>query len=423
MARLAGAAPVAGEPGLQLLAAHSTASAQAAGQSYPVRSCTGLSTTYYEADNSNSTNGGFMAHRVALALQGGGAHGAFTWGVLDRLLDEVGLGTLEISALSGSSAGSINAALCARGLGSESSPAAGALAAQALLKNFWTSLSERAFFGGNPLLGGLFANFFSGWNLDWSPTVIAQEMASLVLSPYDAPFYSNPLKPLLDDFLPPAALNAINDNPALGLHVCATNVQTNRRRVFTQPDISIDTLLASACLPSYFRAIQIDTHSYWDGGFIGNPALAPLLKGSQDIIAVTVNPLRIAAQPPRSAREILDRLNDITSNTPLVLEMNAIHAVNKLLSKLTAQQGAATGFKPVRLHLLGNDKLVESLGFAGKQNASAAFLTWLFDEGRKTAQDWWQKKHKDLGERSSCSWIDKAFSLEHDVIDRTLKGG
>lgn len=364
-----------------------------------------------------------MAHRVALALQGGGAHGAFTWGVLDRLLGEVGHGTLEISALSGSSAGAINAALCARGLGSDASPAAGAKAAQALLRNFWTSLSERAFFGGNPFLGGLFANMFSGWNIDWSPTVIAQQIASLVLSPYDAPFYSNPLKPLLDDFLPPAALSAINGNTGLDLHVCATNVQNNRRRVFTQPDISVDTLLASACLPSYFRAIQIDTHSYWDGGYIGNPALAPLLKRSQDIIVVTVDPLRITALPPRTAREILDRLNDITSNAPLVLEMNAIHAINKLLSKLPAQQAAATGFKPVRLHLLRNDKLVEPLGFAGKLNASAEFLTWLFDEGRKTAQDWWQKKHYDLGERSSCSWKDDGFSLEHDVIDQTLKGG
>lgn len=364
-----------------------------------------------------------MARRVALALQGGGAHGAFTWGVLDRLLDEVALGTLEISALSGSSAGAINAALCACGLGSDASPAAGAKAAQALLNNFWTALSERAFFGGNPFLGGMFANLFSGWNIDWSPTVIAQQIASLVFSPYDAPFYSNPLKPLLNDFLPLAALNTINGNRGLELHICATNVQNNRRRVFTQPHISIDTLLASACLPSYFQAVQIDTHSYWDGSYIGNPALAPLLKRSQDIIIVTIDPQRTAPQAPRSAREILDRLNDITSNAPLVLEMNAIHAVNKLLSKLPSQQAAATSFKPVRLHLLQNDKLMEPLGFAGKQNASAAFLTWLRMEGKQTAEQWWAKKHNDIGERSSCSWKDEGFSLEHDVIDRTLKGG
>lgn len=363
-----------------------------------------------------------MAHRVAIAMQGGGAHGAFTWGVLDRLLDEVRDARLEISALSGSSAGAINGALVARGLSGMPTQREAARGTQALLESFWTALSERAFYSGNPLLGGLYPGLLSGWNLDWNPAVIALEMASLVVSPYDAPFYSNPLAPLVSDFLPRDMLLEINSDPRLRLYVCATNVATGQRRVFTQPHISLDSLLASACLPSHFRAIQIDATPYWDGAYIGNPALAPLVHDADDIVIITVNPISTSTAAPRSARQILDRLNDINGNAPLVLEMNAIHAVNKLLHRMPPDEVAQTGFRPIRLHLIRNDQLMAPLGFAGKDNASAEFLRWLFEGGRATAKRWLRTGYAHLGQHSSCDWKD-GLDLEHDVIDPNLKGG
>lgn len=363
-----------------------------------------------------------MAHSVALALQGGGAHGAFTWGVLDRLLDEVGQERLEINALSGASAGAINAALCAAGLATAPRQADSARRAQSLLGQFWRALSERAFFAGNPLLGGLVPGFLSGWNIDWNPAVIALDVAALVLSPYDQPFYSNPLSPLVDEFLPPAALGALNRNGDLPVFICTTNVGSGQRRMFTQPDISAPVLLASACLPSVFRAITIDGQTYWDGGFMGNPALAPLVKRSGDIVVVTVNPLKVADTPPRLERAILDRLHDISWNAPLVLELNAVHAINKLLARLPPGPGEQTGYRPIRMHIIRNDQLMEPLGSSGKLNASPAFLAWLFDGGRATATRWLEQHYADLGRRATCDWKDD-FDLEHDVIDPALKGG
>ena len=362
-----------------------------------------------------------MVQRVALALQGGGSHGAFTWGVLDRLLDEVADGRLVIAAISGSSAGAVNGALCACGLSGGSAPD-DAAKAKSLLASFWGALSRRAFFSGNPFLGGLLPNYLSGWNIDWSPVAIALEMASLIFSPYNDPFYANPLAPLLADHLPPAALAELNRNGSPRLHVCAVNVGNNQRKIFTQPEISIDALLASACVPNQFKAIEIGETAYWDGGYIGNPALEPLLKSCEDIIIVMVNPLRVSGVPPRYARQILDRLNEITFNTPLVLEINAIHAINKLLGRLPAEQAKVAAYKHIRLHFIRNDKFMEPLGFVGKENASPIFLGALFDAGRETADTWLKRHHKNIGTISTCHWKVDPCSLEEDIVDPMLKG-
>ena len=361
-----------------------------------------------------------MSQRVAFALQGGGTHGAFTWGVLDRLLEEVANGRLEVAAFSGSSAGAINSALCACSMGTRNA-ADGAAQARALLGAFWKALSDRAFLQGNAFLGGLTTSPFTGWNIDWNPFAIAMEMASGIFSPYSLPFYSNPLASLLAEFFPAEALARINHKDSPRLHVCAVNVGTDQRKIFTQPDLSIETLLASACLPTQFQAIEIDGRTYWDGGYIGNPALSPLLKMCDDIIVVMVNPMRIAGIPPKSAREILDRLNDISFNSPLVLEINAIHAVNKLLGKLPADQAQATGFRQIRLHFIRNDKLMEPLGFVGKENASFAFLKFLFDAGRETADHWYRLNGGNLGKFSTCNWKPGLCSLEKDIVDPVLK--
>jgi NTE family protein len=361
-----------------------------------------------------------MTINVALALQGGGSHGAFTWGVLHRLLDEVRLQRMTISAISGSSAGAINGALCASELALGPVQHETARQAQSVLNQFWNRLSERAYFHGNALLGGTSPGCLDGFNLDWSPLAIWLEIASLIVSPYDTPLYTNPLAPLLDELLPPAALARINRG-GIALHVCATNVATNRRRIFSSGDISIATLLASACLPCNFKAIDIEGKAYWDGAFLGNPALAPLVKSCDDILVVTVNPLQGGSAPPRSARQILDRLNDINGNAPLVLEMNAIHAINKLLGKLSAPQGEQTGFRPIHLHLIRNERLMAPLGFVSKGNASPAFLRTLFDGGCEAAEQW-LNNYRARGTPSSCSW-ETNFDIEHDLLDPVLKCG
>jgi len=366
-----------------------------------------------------------MAHHVALALQGGGSHGAFTWGVLHRLLDEVAAGEFQISAISGASAGAVNGALCAYGLGS-GDQASRTAATQALLGAFWQSLSKAAFLGGNPFSGVIAPNFLTGWNLDWNPVAIGMEIASLFFSPYNLPFFRNALEPLIREYFPPEALAQLNENSP-PLFAAALNIGNNQRKVFSQPHLSVETLLASACLPHLFQAIEIDKHVYWDGGYIGNPALAPLVKRCQDIIVVMVNPMRVKGMPPRGARQILDRLNEITFNAPLVLEINAIHAVNKLLDKLgkdKAGKAAAdkTGYRQVRLHFIRNDAFMEEQGFVGKANASLPFLRYLFEAGRQTADEWLAKHRGKIGAASSCSWKANGCSVEADVVDPALKG-
>ncbi len=263
---------------------------------------------------------------IALALQGGGSHGAFTWGVLDRLLQEVAAGRIRIAAISGSSAGAVNAALTVSGL-----VQGGPEVARRRLTDFWRLLSRRGFQLGNPLFYGE-PGPFGGVNLDWSPITIAMEAIGLVVSPYTNPFYSDALAPLLKQSFAASDLEALNAAAAPRLFVGATNVASNERAIFTQPDISIDTLRASACLPTEFKAVTIGGATYWDGGYLGNPALAPLLDQAQDLMLVLVNAFHRDGMPPYSSPAILDRLNEITFNASVVLEINAIETVNRLLA-------------------------------------------------------------------------------------------
>jgi NTE family protein len=333
---------------------------------------------------------------LALALQGGGTHGAFTWGVLDRLLEEVAAGRLHIAGISGSSAGAINAALCATGL-----VIGGAQAARDKLRRFWEDLSRRGTAAGNPL-------FFSdsgafGFNIDWNPGAILLEAIGLVVSPYN-PFYSDALAPLLQAAFPYSELAKLNDRGAPRIFVTATNLATNERRIFTQPDISIDTLRASACLPTDFRAVEIGGAFYWDGGYLGNPSLNPLLDVSKDLLLVLVNPFRYDPKPPFSARQIMDRLNQITFNASVVLEVNAIEAVNRVLATTVGagRKRAGDRYQPVRFHLIRNDKFMETLGFVSKQSTSWPLLEDLFRHGRACADTWVSKNRDHIGVASSA---------------------
>src|ERR1700730_435893 len=249
---------------------------------------------------------------IDLALQGGGSHGAFTWGVLDRLLEEP---WLTIARISGTSAGAMNAAVLADGW-----TAGGAAGAREALGKYWRKVSRAAAF--SPLQRSPLDRLMGRWSLDTSPVYLAMDLLTRVLSPYDLnPLGLNPLRTILAESIDFTRL----PHSPIKLFVTATNVRTGRGRIFRNGEITADVLLASACLPTMFRAIEIDGDPYWDGGFAGNPTLTPLVRESDahDTILVQINP-RERPDRPRTANEILNRLNEVSFNSPLMKELRMI---------------------------------------------------------------------------------------------------
>jgi len=350
--------------------------------------------------------------RVALGLQGGGSHGAFTWGVLDRLLEDVADGRLALAGISGASAGAISAALCTSGL-----VTGGPAAARAKLRAFWQGLSRRGWAAGNELFGFADPTSVFGFNIDWSPGAIMLEAAGLVISPYTNPFYVDFLAPLLEQSFPPGELEQLNGPSAVRLFLSATNVHTNARAIFSQPDISVDVLRASACLPAEFKAVQVGKGLYWDGGYSGNPPLNPLLDVATDLLLVLVNPFHYDPAPPFSARQILDRLNQITFNASVVLEMNAIEAINSAVSAAGGELAKPGGgaYRRIRFHMIRNYRFMETLGFVSKLSTSPALIEALFEKGRRAADDW-------LGAHRHRVGVESSFDPRADLIDPILKG-
>jgi NTE family protein len=237
---------------------------------------------------------------IDLALQGGGSHGAFTWGVLDRLLEEP---WLRIAAISGTSAGAMNAAVLADGW-----TEGGADGARAALNEYWRRVARAVAF--SPLQRSPFDRLAGRWTLDTSPAYFAFDIMSRMLSPYDLnPLDINPLRNILAESI---NFERLSRSP-IKLFVTATKVRTGRGRIFRNPEITADVLLASACLPTMFRAVEIENEAYWDGGYAGNPTITPLVRESDahDTILVQINPTE-RPDLPRSAAEILDRLNEIS---------------------------------------------------------------------------------------------------------------
>jgi NTE family protein len=236
---------------------------------------------------------------VDFALQGGGAHGAFTWGVLDRLLEEP---WLQIDGISGTSAGAMNAAVLVDGYADK-----GADGARAMLENFWRRVSRAALL--SPLRRTPLDVLLGRWTLDHSPAFVAMDLMARLFSPYDIGPRANPLRDILTETVDFDRLA----QATIKLFVTATNVRTGRGRVFRNSEITPDVLLASACLPTMFQAIEIGGESYWDGGYSGNPTITPLVREceSKDTILVQINPVERPALP-RSARDILNRLNEVS---------------------------------------------------------------------------------------------------------------
>jgi NTE family protein len=322
---------------------------------------------------------------VDLALQGGGAHGAFTWGVLDRLLQEP---WLQIDGISGTSAGAMNAAVLADG-----HAAWGAEGARAALQRFWRRVSRAALL--SPLRRTPLDILLGRWTLDHSPAFVAMDLASRVFSPYDLnPGGANPLRQILAEIIDFERLA----RAPIKLFVTATSVRTGRGRVFRNPALTPDALLASACLPTLFQAVEIDGEPYWDGGYAGNPTITPLVRecSSHDTILVQINPIERPGTP-RTARDILNRLNEVSFNAVLLKELRMI-----ALLRQVADAGACEGalWAQMRIHRIASDVMVD-LGYSSKLNAEWDFLCMLRDQGRAATEAFLAAHGEDLGRRSS----------------------
>ena len=323
---------------------------------------------------------------IDLALQGGGSHGAFTWGVLDRLLEE---SRFAIVAISGTSAGAMNAAVLADGWSE-----GGAQGARSALDKYWEKVSRAAAF--SPLQRSPLDRLMGRWSLDTSPAYIAIDLMSRVLSPYDLnPFDLNPLRGVLAESID---FDRLARSP-IKLFVTATSVRTGRGRIFRNEEITADVLLASACLPTMFRAVEIDGEPYWDGGYAGNPTITPLIRESDahDTILVQINP-RERPDTPRSAAEILNRLNEVSFNSPLMKELRMIALLRQVADP---GKGEGARWAQMRTHRIATDMLAQ-FGASSKLNAEREFVAMLRAEGRRAADEFLQAHADDLGMRSTA---------------------
>lgn len=337
--------------------------------------------------------------QIDLALQGGGSHGAFTWGVLDRLLEE---DRLEIAAISGTSAGAMNAVALAAGLMD-----GGREGARRVLRDFWLRVSQSSPFHHlqNSALGALMgpaADWLSPWIEPWKR---AASLWGQQLSPYQ--FNPLNLNPLRDILLDTVDFDRVRHCHKTQLFIAATQVRTGALRVFDQSTLNADMVMASACLPLMFQAVEIDGEGYWDGGYAGNPSLMPLITESlaDDLLLVQINPIQREAVPT-SAGDILDRINEVTFNASLVKEMRSI----ALLKQLIADEGRPghayrnplfQRVDALRVHLIDGGASLTPLGAGSKTTTHWAFLSQLHDLGVQAADSWLTQHGDAIGVRSS----------------------
>lgn len=331
------------------------------------------------------------AKKINLALQGGGAHGAVAWGVIDRLLED---GRFEIDSVSGASAGAVNAAALAYGL-----HLGGPDGAREKLDHLWRVISD---------VGALYSPVrrtpidmaMGAFNLESSLSWLAFDTFTRTLSPYQFnPFGLNPLKDVLARAIDFEALRRCDKAE---IFISATNVRTGKVHVFRNEDLSIDVVLASACLPFLYQAVEIDGEHYWDGGYMGNPVLFPFFyeADSRDIVIVHINPLE-REKLPMTAAEIDNRINEISFNSSLLRELRAISFVHKLLDDGWLKDKYRDRLRGVRIHSVRSDRALAELSIASKFNVDWAFLTELKARGRQIAGDWIEENFDHIGARSS----------------------
>ncbi len=344
---------------------------------------------------------------IDLALQGGGSHGALTWGVLDRLLED---DRLKIHALSGTSAGAMNAVVLADG-----AQKGGREGARQALLAFWKAVSDAARF--SPIQRGLWDRLTGRFSLESSPWYHLFDQMTRVLTPRQLnPLDLNPLRDLLASTIDFGRVNACRE---VKVFVTATNVRTGRGRIFRTGELSVDTVMASACLPFLFRPVEIDGEAYWDGGYIGNPALYPLVDDPicRDIVIIKINPMR-RDELPETARDIMNRVNELTFNAALLKELRAIHLLHQLIE---AEGLESERYRDVFVHVIQAADEVQHLEASSKLNAEWAYLTHLFAQGRAWADAWLADHFDDLGNRSTIDLADlfadtfKPVELPEDV--------
>jgi NTE family protein len=320
-----------------------------------------------------------------LALQGGGSHGAFTWGVLDRLLEDT---RLEFEGITATSAGAVNAVALVDGLA-----AGGREGARQALRVLWQKVSDlasRGLFQPSPIDK---ANPDHG--LEHSPGYLFMESLTYFASPYQVnPFNFNPLKDLLAETIDFARLRA---QQAVKLFICATNVQTAKVNVFVGKDLRVEHVLASGCLPLMMHAVEVDGEYYWDGSFTGNPAIFPLHYECQarDVIMVHITPANRPGVPTTSPA-IMNRMQEISFNTSLIREMRVIDYLNNHMAEDTTGET-----KRIRVHLIEAEDLVRELSWSSRLNGDWDFLTQLFNSGRRRADQWLAANFDRLGLEST----------------------
>jgi NTE family protein len=324
---------------------------------------------------------------INLALQGGGSHGAFAWGALDRILED---GRLDIEAVSATSAGAMNAVVLADALTDGNRDHA-----RERLSAFWKAIADAgaAYNPVQPLRD------WSGRSLpvEQSPFYWMFDTMTRLFSPYQLnPINFNPLRHVLEKHVD---FEKLRHTKGIDVHLCATNVETGKVRIFNRAEITPDTVLASACLPILFQTIEIDGNHYWDGGYIGNPAIFPLIYGSHscDVVIVHINPI-VRHGVPKTAPEIVNRINEISFNSSLMREMRAIAFVTRLI-----EQGKlkATDMKQMLIHSIRDDEAMTAHSIGSKLSPDWQFLSELKDSGVATTQRWLSAHYADIGRRST----------------------
>jgi NTE family protein len=335
---------------------------------------------------------------VAIALQGGGAHGAFTWGVLDKLLEEE---ALVAEAMCGTSAGAVNAVAVAYGL-----HIGGPEKAKQILEEVWRKISLSGSFLFKP---GMFDKIYGNGDIYNSAGYMWFNAVSQVLSPYNFnPFNYNPLRDILTELIDFKELQLYNKKK---LFICATNVKTNRAKIFTNKEITVDAVMASACLPLLFQAVEIDGEYYWDGGYMGNPPVFPMITNTsvKDILLVKINSININSVPT-TARDIADRVNEISFNSSLINEMKLIHYRNELLRNGILKIDDKTN-REIFIHTISGYDALSQLSYSSKMNTSWEFLLSLKNKGREIATKWLENDFKEVGVKST-------FDVEEHFFDR-----
>ena len=331
-----------------------------------------------------------MRKYINIALQGGGSHGAYAWGVLDRLLED---GRLQVDGMCGTSAGAMNASVFAYGYfkGREDG-------ARAALETFWRKVSQAGAFYSPVHASGIKGLPGGEWLLQATYAVF--EATTRAFSPYQFnPFNMNPLRDVLAECVD---FDAINDSNSVKLFICATRVRDGKPRIFRNDEVTVDAVLASACLPYLFQAVEIDGEAYWDGGYIGNPALYPLIYETEslDVLIVHVNPM-VRNEVPKRAYEIMNRINEVSFNSSLVREMRAIAFVQKLVADGWLKDEHADRLKLLYIHAIRSDAELCGYGVQTKLRTDWAFLTELRDLGRAQAERWLAENYDAVGNRQT----------------------